>query len=112
MNTVELVGKMLVTPEVRGQGGRKYAFLRLRTEEAHPTVVDIVAFGDVAVEADGVSIGDRVRVKGRIGISKNTKLTEAIGHNVWLMRVVAYEISAAPKPEEKAAKPENGELPF
>lgn len=109
MNRVELVGTVSRAPKTGGQGGRRYAFFAIRTNEGRPQIIDLAVFGDTTEVAAALVEGQMVKVIGHIGAKTDKQLSEHMHRKVWLMQVVVDEISA---PDEETPRPGEDELPF
>jgi len=108
MNTVQLLGRLTVDPELKQPGGKPVCQMRLaiprRDREVAPVYIDVVAFAGLAeVCAAHLAKGRQIAVSGRLEHSQ-WKAEDGTGRS--RHKVIANEIDfVGPKPD---ADPEPG----
>ena len=94
-NGFAIAGEVVKDTHYSNGGKTPFAATRVRSEvDGRKTTLDVVAFGDVAEQLKAAAMGDRARVKGKIGNRKNKD-------DKWELQFVAESIAI----EKKAAAP-------
>jgi single-stranded DNA-binding protein len=86
VNAVFLKGSLTRDPKTGAGAKGSYGFFSLRPDGGK-SIIECVAYGACADQLADLHSGDAVKVTGRIGASKDKKLTEAAQRDVWLQNV-------------------------